>query len=326
VREVRSQKLKVKIGGVFASYLGFLLFAFACYAFYLLLSPISTIAQSSDQNFPTHVTSNEISGVIKPRNIGDARLTTYFYLFEGTQGDIFINVATTNFSGDIDVYAADSLKPLTKMVMYADAGSSETGRLIYLRQPARMLLRIEGRTPNDEVATFRIKFAGSFVALAPETYEPPPTVAKREPMKSEPPASVGGQLDKQESSPTKTEEAKTEEPEKTEDPKPKTDDDTVFENKSAKVTVKPVKAPPIKRPARSAKAVRPKAQKPKPEPPPDPLANVRLVILFKDGTLVERPMTEVSRFSFNSGTLTVIEKTGKITRYKMTDISKVTVE
>jgi hypothetical protein len=321
---------------VFASYLDFLLFAFACYAFYVLLSPISTIAQSSDQNFPTHVTSNEISGVIKPRNIGDARLTTYFYLFEGTQGDIFINVATTNFSGDIDVYAADSLKPLTKMVMYADAGSSETGRLIYLRQPARMLLRIEGRTPNDEVATFRIKFAGSFVALAPETYEPPPTIAKREeakPAKSEPAVSTGDQGEKQESAPTKIEEAKTEEPAEREEPKPKDDDETVLENESAKVTVKPVKTPPVKKSARTTRAEKPKAQKPKiedqkpkDEPQPDPLAKVKFIVVFKNGVTVEVAMTDVKSFSFDRGTLTVVEKSGKITRYQITDIAKVTVE
>lgn len=291
-----------------------------------------TFAQSSDQNFPTHVTSNDINGRISARPIGDARLTTYFYLFEGTQGDIFINVATTNFTGDIDVYAADSMKPLTKMVMYADAGRSETGRLIYLRQSARLLLRIEGRTPNDDAATFRIKFAGSFVALAPETYEPPPTVKSRESIESREsrksesrPVGTGGQSE----NPTET-------PTASEDPKPKTEDpssDTVYENKSAKVTVKPTKPPPVKKRTTTAKTAKPKpaARKPKtanPKPPsePDPLANIKLVVVFKDGTVIERPMTEISRFSFDNGRLTIIEKNGTITRYQMTTISKVTIE
>src|SRR5215207_4877356 len=53
-------------------------------------------AQSINQNFPTPVTSNEISGTIKARDLGDARLTTYFYAFNGNQGDIFINVVTKN--------------------------------------------------------------------------------------------------------------------------------------------------------------------------------------------------------------------------------------
>jgi hypothetical protein len=34
-----------------------------------------------------------------------------------------------------------------------------------LRKPERLILRVEGRTPNDDPATFRIKFAGSFQAL-----------------------------------------------------------------------------------------------------------------------------------------------------------------
>ncbi len=305
-----------------------------------------TFAQSSDQNFPTHVTSNDINGRISARPIGDARLTTLFYLFEGSQGDIFINVATTNFTGDIDVYATDSMKPLTKMVMYADAGRSETGRLIYLRQSARLLLRIEGRTPNDDAATFRIKFAGSFVALAPETYEPAPTVAGKQ---------SAAKIDVSESRPVGTG-GQTENPSETgkvsEEAKPKTDDpssDTVYENKSAKVTVKPTAKPTTTRrrtttapkggnPSGSAGASSEKptaSQKPKvktrkskTEPPsePDPLANIKLVVVFKDGTVIERPMTEISRFSFDNGRLTVVEKNGTITRYLMTDVAKVTIE
>lgn len=315
--------------------------AIVCGLFLLLLVTTSVFAQSSDQNFPTHVTSNEINGVIKPRNIGDARLTTYFYLFEGSQGDIFINVATTNFTGDIDVYAAESMKPLTKMVMFADAGQSETGRLIYLRQPARLVLRIEGRTPNDDAATFRIKFAGSFVALAPETYEPPPTVARKQPAvgSERSAAKTDDQQTKTEALISEDQRPKTEDP-IAEDPKPKTEDpssDTVYENKSAKVTVKPAKAPTTKRRTTTAPkgrnpsgsegaSQRPKAKDPKPKSEADSLANVKFVVVFKDGTVIERPMTEVSRFSFDNGRLTVIEKNGSIKRYRMSTITRVTIE
>ncbi|MGB7202002.1 MAG: hypothetical protein WBD16_07005 [Pyrinomonadaceae bacterium] len=344
MREVKSKKEKGK------KYLRPLYLLVCLFAFAFLLSPPSAFAQSSDQNFPTHVTSNEINGRISARTIGDARLTTLFYLFEGSQGDIFINVATTNFTGDIDIYATDSMKPLTKMVMYADAGRSETGRLIYLRQSARLLLRIEGRTPNDDAATFRIKFAGSFVALAPETYEPAPTVAGKQSAAgnrqsaaktdvSEPPALVGGQSENPTETPTASDDAKL----KTED--------TVYENKSAKVTVKPTAKPTTKRrtttaarggnPSGSAgassekptakqkpkaKTPKPKTETPKPPSEPDPLANVNLVVVFKDGTVIERPMTEISRFSFDNGRLTVVEKNGTITRYQMTTIAKVTIE
>lgn len=315
--------------------------ALAVMCFLTLLLAATAFGQSSDQNFPTHVTTNEINGVIKPRNIGDARLTTYFYLFEGSQGDIFINVATTNFTGDIDVYSADSMKPLTKMVMYADAGQSETGRLIYLRQPARILLRIEGRPPNDEAATFRIKFAGSFVALAPETYEPPPTVAKRESVESR--KSSESSESKTEAQKSEDQKPKAEDP-TSEEPKPKTED-TVYENKSAKVIVKPAAKPTTARrrtttapkrtnPSRSERASsekptasqKSKTESPRTPPAPDPLANVKLIVVFKDGTVIDRPMSEIVRFSFDNGRLTVIEKNGSITRYQMATIAKVTIE
>src|SRR5437870_11422890 len=76
-------------------------------------------AQSSDQNYPTPITSTEIAATIKARDMGDARLTTHFYAFSGDQGDIFVSVVTKNFSGDIDIFLVDGLRPLTKMVIYA---------------------------------------------------------------------------------------------------------------------------------------------------------------------------------------------------------------
>jgi hypothetical protein len=146
----------------------------------LVLSSFAA-AQSSDQNFPTPLTTNEVQGTIKARDMGDARLTTYFFAFDGGQGDIFINAVTQNFSGDIDVFTADAMLPLAKMVMYSDSSASETGRLIYLRKPEKLLLRVQGRTPNDDAATYRVKFGGSFIALAPQKEIEEPTVAATDP-------------------------------------------------------------------------------------------------------------------------------------------------
>ena len=64
-------------------------------------------AQSTDANFPTNLTTNEIVGTIRARDVGDSRLTSYYYTFDGGQGDMFINVVTRNFAGDIDVFAAE---------------------------------------------------------------------------------------------------------------------------------------------------------------------------------------------------------------------------
>ncbi len=131
----------------------------------LALCFFNTQAQSIRQDFPTPITTNEISGRVPARDIGDARLTTYFYGFNGIQGDVFVNVQTNNFNGDIEVFTAENLKSLTKITIYADISDGETGRVVYLRKPEKLILRIQGRSPNDDEATFRVKFAGSFVAL-----------------------------------------------------------------------------------------------------------------------------------------------------------------
>ena len=136
----------------------------AIFTLFLLLCGNYTFAQSSSQNFPTPVTTNEINGSIKARDIGDSRLTTYFYTFSGDQGDLFINIVTRNFTGDLDVFTTAGLRPITKVVIYANDSENETGRAVYFRKTEKLLLRVQGRSPNDDPASFRIKFAGSFVA------------------------------------------------------------------------------------------------------------------------------------------------------------------
>src|SRR6186713_2299282 len=63
----------------------------------------STAAQSTNQNFPTPITANEIEGTIKARDVGDSRVTSYYYQFDAGQGDLFINIVTRNLTADIDV-------------------------------------------------------------------------------------------------------------------------------------------------------------------------------------------------------------------------------
>ena len=133
-----------------------------CSIIFVCAAIFSIHAQSTDQNFPTAVTSNQIEGTIKARDLGDSRQTSYFYTFNSTQGDVFINVVTTNFNGAIDIFNADQLQPITKIVFYSSDSANETGRVFYLRKPEKMILRVQGRTPNDDPATFQIKFAGSF--------------------------------------------------------------------------------------------------------------------------------------------------------------------
>ncbi len=324
-----------------------------------LLVPAITLTiagQSTDPNFPTPVEISEINGMIRARDIGDSRLTTFYYTFDGGQGDIFINVVTNYFSGDIDVFAADGQRPLAKMVIYADGGASETGRLVYLRKPERLVLRVQGRTPNDDPAVFRIKLGGSFIALSgqqtdeapvvsragernesgirvnsvgtiievvprPQATKPPPTAV----VPAEPEETVSAAVPEKNEPITPTPAA----PAKRRTPPP--DVATVLGQKPAtpkRTKPDPVPPPKAKAPPRT-KTPPAKTAKAPVEPPvkkPDPLASIRLVVELKDGDVIERPMSEVVRFSVDKGVLTVVEKGGKTSRYSILDVAKVTIE
>ena len=295
------------------------------------------LAQSNDANFPTPLTSNVVSGTIKSRDIGDARLTTYYFAFNGEQGDIFINVTTKNFDGAVDVFAADAMRPLTKMVIYADTAISETGRLIYLRRAEKLLLRIQGRSPDDYAASFQVKFGGSFVALKGNaaTESDAPTVDSDETGKVRV-NSVGTIIEtpKTEKPVAKNEEPFTTKPTESEvaPVKPKVKPKKPAKIKPVKVEVAIAETPKETKsgenPAETKAEKTPKKSKPKKqdEPQPDPLANVRLIVAFKNGDKLERPLTEVLKFSVDKGILTVIAKDGTIRRYSMTDVAKVTIE
>jgi hypothetical protein len=56
------------------------------------------------------------------------------------------------------------------------------------------------------------------------------------------------------------------------------------------------------------------------------LENISLVILFKDGTTIERPMSEVIKFGIDKGVLTVILRDGTISRYSLLDVEKTTIQ
>ena len=320
---------------------------------------LSADAQSTNQDFPTPVTTSEINGKISARDVGDPRLTNYFYVFNAAQGDVFINVTATNLNGDIDVFTIGSLRPLTKISLYAGDGATETGRVIYLRKPEKLILRIEGRTPNDNPATFRIKFAGSFVPLEAggETQEPKlPEIKPDEnsnirvnsvgtiiEIKPKPtPKEIIAKVEKENPPDNKVKEEEKKENAETEEEKPTKIVADETPKAGEETPVKPPKrrrTPPAsgtsrkRTPARTGttktppKNVAPKTEPPKETPPPNPLASVRLIVLFKDGTRLERPMDEVSRVNVdNKGMLTIVLKDGKIERHSILDVTKMTIE
>lgn len=365
--------------------------AVLCALFVFCVFVFSVKAQSINQNFPTPITSNEITGKIPARDIGDARLTNYFYVFNGKQGDIFINVVTSNFNGDLDVFTAENLKPLTKITVYADVAESETGRVIYLRQPEKLILRIEGRSPNDDAAVFRIKFAGSFepVTLTAENTAPEMPEVKTENQTDVRVNSVGTIIEIKPKATPKPKETVAKKETKTEAEKPETKAEAQKENKEKKDSEREVvtnrktetesekfeenqnqsapkvvitdefakketssgekditnekkenvsetkedkndlekeniEASEVKKETVSKEAKKTKKIV-KPVSPVE-LVNVKLVILFKDGSRIERAMSEVLKVNVDKGILTVISKDGAIARYSILEIAKMTIE
>ncbi|HSK73371.1 MAG TPA: hypothetical protein VK892_16845 [Pyrinomonadaceae bacterium] len=328
----------------------------------------SAFAQSTNQSYPTPVATNEISGNIPARALGDPRLTGYFYTFNANQGDVFINVVTSNFNGDIDVFAANGLRPLTKIVIYAYSSVNETGRVIYLRKPEKLILRVEGRTPNDDPATFRIKFAGSFVPAAdvaeaeaakmPEvktenrgdiivnsvgtiigvkpkpTPSPEETVSKAEEQKKEESRAEERKVSEEKKNEIaenkdETEQVKDEAVAEKEPEKKETEAEAEIETPKEEVAEKPTKKAG-KKTEPAAKKTPPKtpaAKKPsKRETETAALANIRLIVIFKDGSKIERPMNEILRVNVDKGILTVVSKDGTIGRYSILDVAKMTIE
>lgn len=287
----------------------------------ICLAAFVAAAQSSDANFPTQLRTNTVNGSIKPRALGDSRLTTYYYAFNGDQGDIFVSVITKNFDGDIDVFAVSGMRQLTKLVVYSDGNVNETGRLIYLRKPEKLLLRVQGRPPGDTDATFQIKFGGSFLASTDADSEAAPTVAVVPEKMPEPKVDPVKAPEKETEVATveKKPETKPERKPKVETPKEKT---PTFEK------VVPEKKEVAKKPEAKAKPSASSAKKAEPpaKPTPDPLAKYNLVIQFKDGKKLDKPMTEVERVTVEGVNLVVILKSGVITTYSLLTVEKFTID
>lgn len=135
-------------------------------------------AQSTDVAYPTPVASDEITGRIAPRDIGDARLTRHFYTFNGIEGDLSLAVESTGLDGDVDVYVASGLRPLARVTLYAGLSATRVSKSVYLRQAEALILRVEARTAGDAEGTYRIRLSGAFApasgarANAPEPVAP----------------------------------------------------------------------------------------------------------------------------------------------------------
>jgi len=315
--------------------------ALFCALIIVSLSSASALAQSTEAEFPTPVRSNEISGIITPRDLGDPRLTRYFYSFTGTPGDLNVTVESRNLEGDIDVFTAGTLRPLAKVSVYATGGVSGGTKTIYMKTRESLVLRIEARTPNDNDGSFRVRFDGGFEPVGSDVPDPEPVIPTvSSAAKGRRVTATGARIEEPEPQPTPAE-AKTGTPSTgtatpTETPATETPATTAEATKPEPPKPRPTR---IRRPvtARNTRT-RPTTTRRKPEPPtetattttaqpPEPVAaGPRLIIETRDGMKVERYMTTVRRVTVENGQLIVITKDGHIERQPMTNVLRMAIE
>src|SRR2546421_8867523 len=93
----------------------------------------SAFAQSSEFDQPTPITTNEVEGRIAPRDLGDARQTSHFYTFNGTQGDLLLTVESNNLDGVVDLFLTPGLRPLTQVTLFAGSALN-VSKTVFLRK------------------------------------------------------------------------------------------------------------------------------------------------------------------------------------------------
>ncbi|MDQ1729027.1 MAG: hypothetical protein QOD33_1152 [Pyrinomonadaceae bacterium] len=319
-------------------------------------------AQSTDIAWPTPVRTNEVSGSISARDIGDPRVTDHFYAFTGMPGDVLVTVDSNNLNGDIDVFTLSGLRPLLKFTVYAGSSASNT-RSIFLRTQENLILRVEGRTPNDDPATYRIGFGGAFAPITSgplaehEAEATPASEVATAATGGRRVSSSGARIDEPRTevvaAPTPEPapaEAATREPSRTasrtnsrnRNPRrpatrrtpaaaPATTSESPAETTKSGTGDQPGDAatgpPETRPPARRGSRRNPTARKPVAAPvqPATEAAGPRLVIETSDGTLVDRDMNSVRRVTVENGQVVVLGKDGKIQRIPLTTVVRMTI-
>lgn len=309
--------------------------------FLLLILAVGSQAQSTDIEFPTPVRSNEISGTITPRDLGDSRLTRYFYSFTGTPGDLIVTAESENLEGDVDVFTVGALRPLAKISLYALGTKSGGSKTIYLRTRESLILRVEARTPNDNAGNFRVSFNGTFEPVSSNIPDPEPVIptlsSASAPQKGRRVTATGARIAEPEPEPAAITKPETE---TTSPAAPATDipatTDTPSTAKAAKSQPPKPRTPrstrrsnprtPRPRPATTARTKPPPAEPKTPAPTVEPASGARLIIETKDGMRVERYMTTVRRVTVQGGQIVVVTTDGKIERQPMSNVLRMAIE
>ena len=333
----------------------------ACWVVLLLASFAGCAsAQSTDVAWPSPVRTNEVVGTIAARDLGDPRLTDLFYAFTGMPGDVLITVDSRNLNGDIDVFTFSGLQPLLKFTVYAGSSSPIT-KSIYLRKQEDLILRVEGRTPNDDDAVYRIHFGGAFESITSgplaehEDATQPATALEASGKGGRRVSSVGARIEKPRTEvaetptpqPTPVESSEREAKTAAVKPAPKnsrarrpatrrtrpagprkpeeTEAKGETENKTTAENPETETKTPVakRRPTRRNATARGAAKPPATQEPED--SGPRLVIETSDGTLVDRYMSSVRRVTVENGQVVVVGKDGKIQRIPLASVVRMTI-
>jgi len=138
----------------------------------LISSPRFSNAQSKDRDYPTWLTSNEISGELTPAN----KKANYYYAFMAGPGELTITVTVESGPG----YYADSVnfelfdedaKSLTSKYVSSISGRSEQAvERINVTRRQRILLRLafDGTGPYRSPGKYRVRFGGAIDASRDE--------------------------------------------------------------------------------------------------------------------------------------------------------------
>lgn len=327
---------------------------FLFFAIFAQATVLEVAAQSTNQELPTPVFSNEINGTIRVLDLGDSRSTRHYYAFEATPGDLIVTVNSRNLNGDVDVFTAVTFRPLTKITIYAGTIPPEVTKSLYFRTRQILILRVEARSPNDDPGTYRITLGGSFQPFtggipvaenAPAATEPD----KRADNNLERLSSVGATIPKppgevvEEPKPAETEVEKPAEvkpvtpapsarrntPRTTSrrNPRgrtpPRTTRTTPPKTEAAKTETEPPKTEEEKPPAADARKTE---EKPATEKPQETPAGARLIIEQTDGTRIDRPMSTVRRIIVETNVIVIVLKTGRTERIPMSSVARMAIE
>jgi hypothetical protein len=320
-----------------------------CYAACLLMLAVAAgaHAQSQDVSYPTPASTNEISGRITARDIGDARLTRHFYILAGTPGDLIFTVTSNNLNGDVDLFTAGSLRPLGKISMYAGSSPTSAEKTIFLKQRESLILRVEARSPNDNEGTYSIRFAGTFepVLTAPASSgesatDQTPTTSDRSDRSVHRVTSAGARIDEPEPEPETT--ARTETTPAPTNPEPGGETPAPVEPATKPET--PARTTRTRRPAAGRRRTRANPPRPSPgeetatetpsndtttttAPAETALASPRLIIETRDGMRTERFMSTVRSLTVQNGQIVIVSSDGRKTeRISLAAILKMSIE